>query len=161
MMRNEKGLTLVEVLLSLVIVSIISGIIIHYLMMGMKNYQKVNSEIMLHDEANYVMSQFVNYLFVAVEAKNVNDPNPCTSLVTVKNIDGDVTTLGFENNKAVINGNVISRSNHTFSCDPTSSSKIEVQGNNVVVKMFVEDEQSEYDLKIELNSRVSYLNVNN
>lgn len=161
MMRSQKGITLVEVLLSLVLVTIISGIIINFFTMGLKSYQNVNSEVLLNDEANYVMSQFVNHIFVAVKAEEINAPDPCTSLIKVTNMDGAETTLGFQNNRAVINGQPVSAPKYSFSCDPSSLSKIEVQGNNVVVKMFVEDKESDHDLQLELNSRVSYLNVKN
>lgn len=157
-LTSGKGLTLVELLVSLAIFSIISVIIIGYLIGSMNNFKRVNEEIALHDEANYVMSEFVNYIFVATKVDVVEDSN-CISLITVTNFDGEVTTLGFKNNKAVIDNIPIHPSKYSFTCGGSEDSKITVAEDTVNIKMFIQDNESKFRKKLDLDSDVSFVNV--
>ncbi len=164
-LTTSKGLTLVELLATLAIFSLISVIIIGYLISAMNNFTRVNEEIALHDEANYVMSEFINYIFVATNVVE-KEQSGCKSLIEVTNFEGKVTKLGFENNQAVIitidpvtkEEKKRQLSTYTFSCAGSEDSKITVS-DTVNIKMFIQDEESKYKKKIELNSEVSFVKV--
>lgn len=156
--QSEKGLTLVECLVSLVIYCLITVLIIGYLVSSLNNFKRVNEEIELHDEANYVMSQFVNYIFVATKIEVVSQTET-KSLVKVTDFNNQVTTLGFENNKAVINGNVIHPETYTFQSSGSNASKITINGDTVKIQLVINDEQSRFRKNLELDSEVSYVNV--
>lgn len=160
---SSKGLTLVELLAALAVFSIISVIIIGYLIGGMKSFTKVNEDIALHDEANYVMSEFVKYIFVATKVEEV-PTSECDSCVDVTGFQGagptTPTRLGFDNGNAIINGEQINSEKFRFSnADLGGESKIyknEAEDEDtVIVNIFIENNDS----SIKLDSEISYVNV--
>ncbi len=158
-LKSSKGLTLVELLVSLSIFSLITAIMIGYLISSMNNFKRVNEEIALHDEANYVMSEFVNYIFVATKVE-VIDNSKCSPLIRVTNYHNEQTTLGFKNNQAVINNEVVHPSTYRLSCVNPDSPMIEVQGDTAKINLLIQNETSKYGKKLELNSDVSFVSVN-
>lgn len=58
--RNQKGLTLIELLMAITISSIIIVTIYSVFLTGIKAYQKIGIEGFLRDEADYVLSMIVN-----------------------------------------------------------------------------------------------------
>jgi hypothetical protein len=176
-LSSEKGLTLVELLGYLAIISVVSVMIIGYLISSINNFKKVNEEIALHDEANYVMSEFVNYIFVATKVVPFNPTNPVGShsLVKVTDYEGKETVLGFQNKKAVIiNKNrdteeftdVTELSTYTFQSRSSDESVIKLEDavknpdqDTIEINMFLQNELSEYKKEIELNSKVSFVKV--
>ena len=94
----------------------------------MNSFKKVNEEISLHDEANYIMSEFEKYIVVAIDARHIDPCENCSLIeVDVKNFNGTdeigTMTLGFENNQAVINDQVI----HSARFKVVEGSTIEVE----------------------------------
>ncbi|MGG0716306.1 prepilin-type N-terminal cleavage/methylation domain-containing protein [Robertmurraya massiliosenegalensis] len=93
LIKSEKGLTLVEVLVTLVIMSIISGVIYSVFTTGLKLYQKIGIESQLRDDADYVATMILNEMYE-------NPPNYIASYETTeetgiemvrfrpKNVDG-------------------------------------------------------------------------
>lgn len=155
---SPKGFTLVEILASLAIISIISVAIVGNLLGGMKSFQRVNDEVLLHDEANQVMSQFTNYIMEATLIEDV-EQSDSASLIRITNYDGVQTEIGFKNNQAVINGAVIHPSTYSFPSGGvgTDTSKIIVQDDTVFIKMVIQDEQLISHKKLELENEVSYI----
>lgn len=150
---SEKGFSFVELLVTFVIFSMISVLVIGYLISSINNYHRVSEEVALHDEANYVMSQFINYIFVATDVQ----PAPGSpSLIQVTDFEGNTTTLGFDNNKAVINDKVIHSSNYSIL---SSGSKITIKGDQVEIVMVIQNDNSKYGKKLALDSEVSFVNV--
>lgn len=159
-LTSSKGLTLVELLAALAVFSIISVIIIGYLLGGMKSFKKVNEDIALHDEANYVMSEFVKYIFVATKVEEV-PASECDSCIDVTGFQGATPTrLGFDNGHAIINGEQINSEKFRFSnADLGEESKIyknEAEDKyTVIVNIFIENNDS----SIKLDSEISYVKV--
>lgn len=153
-LSSEKGLTLIELLAGLTIASIVSIMVISYLLSGMSSFEKVNKQISQQDEANYVMTMFVNKIYVASKVEAVGG-SVCTSTIKVTNRDGEVTTLGFENKHAIMNGEAIHSNRFSFQCD---DSKLEVDDGNqtVSIKMSIQDESGK---TLELQNKVSYVKV--
>lgn len=61
--NNERGITLVELLLAIVISTLVLGIAYGLLLMGMKTYEKVGIEQGLRDEADYVVAQIMQTFY--------------------------------------------------------------------------------------------------
>lgn len=152
---NESGLTLVELLAGLAIGILVITLITSNLIGGMNSYKSVNQQISLHDEGNYVMTQFVNQIYVATKvADNIQSTNQ--SLIDVTNYKGKVTTLGFQNDKAFINGQVINSSQFKVDC-VNSKVTIDNNQNTVLITIVVKDVAS--GKNFELNNKVSYVKV--
>lgn len=66
-MRNlvsaEKGVTLIELLLTLVIMAIASGVIYSVFATGLKLYQKIGIEAQFRDDADYIATMVLNELY--------------------------------------------------------------------------------------------------
>jgi len=102
--KNERGLTLIELLAVLVLFSMIIGIVASVLVGGMKQYYKINTEALIRDEADILMTQFMNHLYSAKKAETVSP-----SLIKITKTDGNVVQLGFDQTQktATIDGNNI------------------------------------------------------
>lgn len=63
LISSERGLTLVEVLVTLVIMSIVSGVIYSVFTTGLKLYQKIGIEAQLRDDADYIATMILNEMY--------------------------------------------------------------------------------------------------
>jgi hypothetical protein len=61
--KNEQGISMIELLGTLVIVSVAAVSMYGVLTMGLKTYQKITIEAKLRDEADYVVSMIMNKLY--------------------------------------------------------------------------------------------------
>lgn len=156
LLKLDKGISLVEVLATLAIIGIFSLVIVGYMVNGMNSYNKVNDEITLHDEANYVMLQFSNLIYEATRVEVVEEPseneNESNSVIKVKNYEGEETTLGFKDNRAVVNDVAIHPDKFTFSSD----SRITLKGEKTVV-INIEMKSKITGQNLVLENAVSYL----
>lgn len=165
-LRNDIGLTLVELLAALAIFGIISTIIISVLISGMNSYERVNNEILLHDEANYVMTQFVNLIYAASNVVVLeSSEDECESLIQVTNLSGErlvptKTILGFKDHNAVIGENVIQSSDYYFTCDAPGKSTMTVKGNTVLIDMFIQEKGTGERRTFELKNEISFEKIN-
>lgn len=62
-LSSNRGFTLVEVLLTLVIATIFSGIIYSVFITGLKLYQKIQVEGQLRDDADYIATMILNEMY--------------------------------------------------------------------------------------------------
>jgi type II secretory pathway pseudopilin PulG len=170
---NESGLSLVELLVTLAITSLISVLIFTNLFSGMKSYKNVNKQISLHDEANYVMTQFVNQIYVATKVEVLYPPqsgdteenavNPCKFIIKTTKMNDEVTTLGFDKPdedvaaNAVINDQNILQSPFSIVCKDPIYPSIKVDDSSVIIEMTVQDNES--GKQFELKNKVSYVKV--
>lgn len=63
LLKNQKGLTLVELLASIVLISIISIFIFSIVLKAMENNRVIQQETMLRDEADIIVSKFIKTLY--------------------------------------------------------------------------------------------------
>ncbi len=162
---SQEGVTLIELLAALVITSIILAGIVSYLLSGMNSFKKVNEEISLHDEANYVMSQFERYIVVATDAREIIQSDDSSLIeIDVKDFDNpdvvEKVTLGFKNNQAVINDEAIHSSRFKLTEDSEVYVEEAVEGKrerNVRIKMILVDIQSKQE--VELDNIVSFRKI--
>lgn len=62
-LHNNRGLTLIEVLLTLVITAIVSTVIYSTFTTGIKLYQKIGIEGQLRDDADYIATMILNQFY--------------------------------------------------------------------------------------------------
>ncbi|MDZ5470799.1 prepilin-type N-terminal cleavage/methylation domain-containing protein (plasmid) [Bacillus sp. 31A1R] len=60
LLKNNQGMTLIEVLITLVIMTIISTVIYSVFITGIKLYQKIGIEGKLRDDADYIATMLLN-----------------------------------------------------------------------------------------------------
>lgn len=142
---SSKGFTLVEILAGLALAGLISIIIINILLSGMNSYEKISSDVSLHNDANYVMTLFVNEIYQAKEVKPKEDISGIELKMIAKDMTEVTKLLGFKDNKAFISDRE-GLSPHYF----TDESYIKIDHNKVEIKIVIENEQSEISLENEL-----------
>lgn len=67
LLNNSRGITLVELLATLAIVGIIGTLAYNVLFQGYSNYERIQAETKLRDEADLIMASFVREMFVLKE----------------------------------------------------------------------------------------------
>lgn len=73
--RNEKGMTLVEVVVALMIMGMILTILYAFLFMGISMYKRVTVDTQMRNQGDIMFSQVITELKDAVYAKNMKDTN--------------------------------------------------------------------------------------
>lgn len=113
--NNEYGITLVEVLATLVIMSIIGALAYSILFQGYNNYNRVKVETELRDEADLIMANYISdfYVMKKTEAKLVNS---CTngfinSEVSVTKSNGTSYKTGVINKDVIVRGQPVRLNN--------------------------------------------------
>ncbi|PLS16871.1 hypothetical protein CVD28_14540 [Bacillus sp. M6-12] len=89
---NERGLTLVEVLLTIVITSIVSTVIYSTFITGLKLYQKIQVEGQLRDDADYIAATILNQMYsnAPKRVESFVSPSGDRGIRLVKAVDKEV-----------------------------------------------------------------------
>lgn len=108
--HNNRGLTLVEVLVTVAIFAIICSLVIAVTIQGVNHYQMIQTDALLRSEADYIMTRFMNELYTAYDVKNVTvEEIENVSLIALYNRNREKeATLGFHDGQALINDSIIS-----------------------------------------------------
>lgn len=129
--NNEKGITLVEVLATLVIMSIIGTLAYSILFQGYNNYNRVKVETELRDEADLIMANYISdfYVMKKTEAKLVNSCKNgfVNSEVSVAKTNGTLYKTGVLNKEVIVRGQAVKFNNENVKFVPvpcTSSSNL-------------------------------------
>ncbi len=69
-MRDQKGFTLVELLIGVVILSIVTAAVCSFIVVGSKSYAAANTEIMLQQEAQLALNQISDVLIDTTRSVN-------------------------------------------------------------------------------------------
>lgn len=146
--RNQKGLTLIESLLSLVLFSIIGTVIYFVLLSGMNAEKKIYNETLIRDEADLVMAQIIDVLYTAPVSK-VKDHSTGLQNVLVYEINTNTSkSVGFINHVPVIDGQAISSDDYSF-----KDSSIVKVGKSVKITLNVKSNKSEKAKPLTLQSQ--------
>lgn len=129
--NNNKGITLVELLATLVIVSIIGAFSYSVLSQGYANYQRIQVETELRDEADLIMVSIIKDLFVLKEGE-IKLENKCTSgtsnsyLTVTKTGTSpeDSYKTGFESGKVFVKGKEVRFFNSNVQVIPNDCSTV-------------------------------------
>ena len=113
-LRNKKGLTLIELLSAVTLTSLIFIFAGSFLVKGINHYNNISNEIALRDEADIIMSNLVRTLYTTKEStillrefpkKNTND------YYLEMKPGGVASRIGFVNQTLRINHSVINIAN--------------------------------------------------
>lgn len=151
-LSSSKGMTLVELLAALSLVGIITIIIMNFMLSGMNSYEKTSNDVSLHNDANYVMSLFVNKIY---QSKSANPDPDSNTIIVLEDYDGKTSKIGFKDEKAYIeldDGSAIYPSDYRFP-QGEGESEIEVKDETVFIRIVIENEKN--DSKMELINEVS------
>jgi len=149
----NKGLTLIELLLSLSLIGVVSVLIIGVLVSGMNSYKSVNKQISLHDEANIIMTKFSNEIFVATKVEPASG-EPVKEISIEKYGTNGATSLKVADGLATIEENKINSSMVEVSDE---SSFTVYEGKGIVrIHLKITDDNNR---SFQLTEEVSYVNV--
>ncbi|HSH24699.1 MAG TPA: prepilin-type N-terminal cleavage/methylation domain-containing protein [Massilibacterium sp.] len=161
--HSQKGSTLVEVLVVLVIVSIISVPMVVFTFDMMKSAIRTEEEIFLRDEADIILADFIDYLFIANEVQGYPESgNPKEGVkqteVHIKTFEDKEYTLGFENGDAFVleEGDKIILNNDDFKVD-MDQSWIKVNEQKKVVHINLAMKSKKMKRTLELESSIGYI----
>ncbi|MBU9672907.1 prepilin-type N-terminal cleavage/methylation domain-containing protein [Planococcus sp. CP5-4] len=109
LLKDNNGVTLVELLATLVIVSIIGTLSYSVLYQGYANYQRIQVETELRDEADLIMASMIKDLFVLKKSEitlsnkcSANDSNSLLLVSKTENGSSNSYKTGFENGKVFV-----------------------------------------------------------
>jgi prepilin-type N-terminal cleavage/methylation domain-containing protein len=149
---NQKGLTLIESLLSVVLFSIIGTVVYFVLLNGLNTEKKIYNETLLRDEADLVMSQIIDNIYTAPASK-VKDASTGRQNVMVYEINKNTSkTVGFIDNVPVINGQTISSEEFDF-----NGSSIAKVGKSIKIILNVKSNKNEKAKPLTLQSQFGLL----
>lgn len=110
-LNNQDGVTLVELLATILLLGIVSALAYSVLLQGYSNYQRIKVETELRDEADLIMASFVSDLFVAksseLELVEACQNGKIQSFVKVTKEDGSTYQTGFKNDTVIVKGQVV------------------------------------------------------
>ena len=95
MIRNQKGLTLMELLVSIALGSIMFVLIYQFFFQGIHFSKVINERTLLQQEANYLVSSLTKIHQASDSYRFIFDQNPNASYITVEGNQ----TLTFQNRK--------------------------------------------------------------
>ncbi|UZJ80412.1 prepilin-type N-terminal cleavage/methylation domain-containing protein [Fictibacillus sp. KU28468] len=149
--KNEGGLTLVELLLSLSIMLIISAVAYFIFLNGMNSYKKTYTETLIRDEADVIMTQFMNAVYPAKDALLSTDKNNVIILDKGKQTE---QKFGFDGSNAVLNSTALNNSDFDLS---GSMLELDTTANTIKIKMKIKSTKSDKAKPLALNSQISLL----
>ncbi|WP_110111505.1 prepilin-type N-terminal cleavage/methylation domain-containing protein [Bacillus sp. CGMCC 1.16541] len=87
--KNNKGLTLMELLATIVVMTIVMGVMYNVLANGISVSKKIGTEEMLRDEADYVVTTMMNELSssgfdLVKDCSEPTEPDTCIEIVDSK-----------------------------------------------------------------------------
>lgn len=173
---NEKGVTLVELLATLILISIVSALAYSIFFQGYGNYQRIKVETELRDEADLIMASFVKDLFVLKESE-IKLINSCATnsshlVITKKGaVPGSTTTpykTGFENQKVLVKDQQVQFYNENIelvppncsSNPPTSITKL-TTGTGYTIKFTLKSKNSKKNLEMQFSNTVKVIDDSN
>lgn len=156
-LQSNKGLTLIELLAALALVSIIGLTVYSVLFGGLKSYNRVMAENELRDEGDYIMAYLLSE-FYTLKASDITEKRlPQTGTKDYYIIKKDGTKSGIIGSEIILNDKQITMSNDNvtltnesfISADPRSQSILEI---TLVLK------HDKSNKKIKLNSILRIVN---
>lgn len=151
---SAKGLTLVELLLTLSLVGVVSVLIVGVLVSGMNSYKSVNKQISLHDETNAIMTKFSREIFVATKVIAEKQKAPL-KVIEIEQYEGENIKFEFKDWNAYINNIQI---NSTLVKVDHAASSFLVDEENGIVHIHLEITDGN-NRSFQLTEAVTYVNV--
>lgn len=159
--KSEKGITLVEILLTLVLVSLITVLITSILTNGLNTAQRVKIEAEIRDEADYLMVQLLNEMYVLktseIKSRNLDNPStPADSYLVIQKTGSSTThQLGFSDGRILLDSRTVEPSNTEIILSPRSHVSRIRQGHYQVVLAL---QSTLNNQEIELQTEIQIIN---
>lgn len=130
---NEKGLTLIELLVSLVLTITLSIFAFNLLTKGLEHYENIKTTNELRDEADYIMAQLLKEIYTTKESEITFHPNPDQNKnYFMVNKSGKIYKNGFENQKLIIQNKEIPSQHNNVSISNKSYINKQDDGKDAV-----------------------------
>ncbi|WP_062355415.1 hypothetical protein [Bacillus kwashiorkori] len=154
LLNSSEGVTLVELLASILIISIIGIVTYSILFTGIKANERIKVEATLRNEADYILSHFINEFFVLKASEIVAEHLPeqddrSNYYLEIKNKG----LLGFKDSNVYLNNEVLMLSNNDISME---GSKIQKNGDLYEIHLVLKSKKTSE--VIELESIFSIIN---
>lgn len=157
--KNERGMSLVELLAAIVLSAIIGAVGYSLLFSGFSTYDRVKVESELRDEADLIMTSFINELFTLNSGEIVNENGEVTELSTSSYLQlKDGTKIGFENKQPIVRDRIIHLSDDIRVKDGTKIKKIRENQNTISYEIILELEFVEGKQTLETKSEIGIIN---
>lgn len=133
-MKDQKGFTLVELLIGIVILSIVTAAVCSFIIVGSKSYAAANTEIMLQQEAQLALNQISDVLIDTTRSVNyAGYAEDGTPILAVK--DADFTFEPSDKSLTMFNGvgaiKLDADGKPVQATNPDGSLKVDGDGNPV------------------------------
>ncbi len=133
-MRDQRGFTLVELLIGIVILSIVTAAVCSFIIVGSKSYAAANTEIMLQQEAQLALNQISDVLIDTTRSVNyAGYAEDGTPILAVK--DADFTFEPSDKSLTMFNGagtiKLDADGKPVQATNPDGSLKVDGDGNPV------------------------------
>ena len=130
---NEKGLTLIELLVSFVLTITLSIFAFNLLSKGLEHYENIKTTNELRDEADYIMAQLLKEIYTTKDSEITLHPNPdMNKSYFIINKSGKTYKSGFENQKLIIQNKEIISQHNNISISNKSYIKKQDDGKDAV-----------------------------
>lgn len=151
MKLNNKGITLIEILATIIILSIVSTLSFQVLNQGQTNYERVKLESELRDEADFIMASLIKNLFTVKESELQRDFSGPNYIINVEQVNNDGSTIeyetGIKNGKVIVKDQVIEFYNESVKL--TNASYIVYNGQGL------------YEINIQLSNKKKNMTFSN
>lgn len=173
-LTNSQGVTLVELLATIIIVSIVATLTYTILFQGYSNYQRVKVEAELRDEADLIMASLIKDIFT-LKKSEVQLVDSCT--IDVSNAYLNVTKThpvtgvkaapyktGLDGGKVIVKGSQVHTSSDNIelvstACTPSSPKFISQSANGAeyIIKFSLKTKNSKKQLRIDFTNTVTII----
>ena len=173
-LANNQGVTLVELLATIIIVSIVATLTYTILFQGYSNYQRVKVEAELRDEADLIMASLVKDIFT-LKKSEVQLVQSCTNGMAnsylnvtqtspVTGVKATPYKTGLDSGKVIAKGYQIQTSSDNIellssACTPTSPKFISQSANGAefIIKFSLKTKNSKKQLHIDFTNTVTII----
>lgn len=171
-LTDNRGVTLVELLATIIIVSIVATLTYTILFQGYSNYQRVKVEAELRDEADLIMASLIKDIFT-LKKSEVQLIQSCTNGASnaylnvtkthsVTGIKAAPYKTGLDNGKVIVKGGSIQTSSDNVelvstACTPSSPKFISQTANGAeyIIKFSLKTKNSKKQLQIDFTNTVT------
>lgn len=148
-LKNQKGLTLIELLASILITIVLSFFSYNLLVKGLDHYENIKSTTSLRDEADYLMAMLVKEIYTTKETEISTFPDIDTNrYYFIISKSGSTYKTGFDNGLLFVHG--VPHSTENDKIIISNKSTIEKVENGLYkVNLVLENKQKKQEMKFE------------
>ncbi len=135
--KNNKGFTLVELIVVILMIGLISGILVTFIMVSMKSFSSVSAEVKLQTEADYAVN-FLNdkcmealaiYSFADEKIKDENGDECNVTIIACLTVSREVNALSNDYRYYFAIFDEKNRALRTISCPYSAFEPVDAAGN--------------------------------